>query len=101
MRASEARFFCLLLLIKNIALVHNASLRQITQEIEAENAGVVSVREMKVQSVTADNGNMAECYVSRNALVLKRLLTSPFVDTARAGAAATQLNGGIARFGIV
>ena len=74
---------------------------QIAQVFEAEDAGIVAVREMKVQGISADDGNVSEGQIIRNAFVLEDPFTGPFVHTACAGARPPEAWSSITRFSLV
>jgi len=56
---------------------------------------------MKVESIAADDRDMAERNVIGNAVISQSLFARPFVDAACARATPPQLRGAVARFGIV
>ena len=64
---------------------HALVLRELSQVIETEDAGLVAVGKVKIKGVAADDGSVVEREVVSHAVVSEDLLTRPLVDTACAG----------------
>src|SRR5688572_28903252 len=74
---------------------------ELLQQRKAVYPGFVTVREVKIQSIAADNGDMLKRKVRRDVLILQCFLSGPLVDAPGAGARTTQLGSVVTRLGII
>lgn len=69
-----------------------------SQVFKAEDAGIVAIGEMEVQSISPDDRNVAEGKIIRDLIGVERFCSRPLIHTAGAWAAPTQLGGAVSCF---